>query len=77
MLDFVAALSYLVQGKTKSAKAVWSAWCDFLKWHKRLAKERKAIRADVKREAPIYHGSIVLRYLFCRKAENGKRKAEN
>ena len=68
LLDFVAALGYLVQGKPKSAKAVWSAWCDFLRWHKRLAKERKVIRANVKREAPIYHGSIVLRYLF------GKRK---
>ena len=68
LLDFVAALGYLVQGKPQSAKAVWSAWCDFLRWHKRLVKERKAIRANVKREAPIYHGSIVLRYLF------GKRK---
>jgi hypothetical protein len=64
VLDFAAALSYLVQGKTGSAKAVWSAWCDFLRWHKRLAKERKAIRANVKREAPIYFGSIVLRYML-------------
>ena len=64
VLDFAAALSYLVQGKTESAKAVWSAWRDFLRWHKRLAKERKAIRANVKREAPIYFGSIVLRYML-------------
>ena len=63
-LDFAAAMSYLLQGKTKSAKAVWQAWCDFLRWHKRLAVERKAIRANVKREAPIYGGSIVLRYMF-------------
>lgn len=68
LLDLAAALSYLVQGKSKSAKAVWSAWCDFLSWHKRLAEERKVIRANVKQEAPIYYGSIVLRYLF------GKRK---
>ena len=66
-LDFAAAMSYLLQGKRKSAKAVWQAWCDFLKWHKRLAEERKAIRANVKREAPIYCGSIVLRYLFGKK----------
>ncbi len=66
-LDFAAAISYLIQGKTKSAKAVFQAWCDFLKWHKRLASERKEIRADVKREAPIYYGSIVLRYLFGKK----------
>jgi hypothetical protein len=67
MADFAAAMSYLLQGKTKSAKAVWQAWCDFLRWHKRLSKERKVIRADVKREAPIYCGSIVLRYLFGKK----------
>ena len=66
-LDFVAAMSYLLQGKTKSAKAVWQAWCDFLRWHKRLASERKAIRANVKREAPIYCGSIVLRYFIGKK----------
>ncbi len=64
VLDLAAAMSYLLQGKTKSARAVWSAWCDFLRWHKRLSKERKAIRANVKREAPIYCGSIVVRYLF-------------
>ena len=64
ILDFMAFVSYLLQGKTKSAKAVWSAWCDFLRWHGRLAKERKAIRANVKCEAPIYHGSIVVRYMF-------------
>ena len=64
VLDLAAAISYLLQGKTANAKAVWHAWCDFLKWHKRLAEERKEIRANVKREAPIYCGSIVLRYLF-------------
>ena len=67
VLDFAAAVSYLLQGKTKSAKAVWSAWSDFLRWHKRLAEERKAIRANVKREAPIYYHSIVLRYIFGKK----------
>jgi GT2 family glycosyltransferase len=66
-LDFAAAMSYLLQGKTKSAKAVWQAWCDFLRWHKRLASERKAVRANVKREAPIYCGSIVLRYFIGKK----------
>ena len=67
MLDMAAAVSYLVQGKKECAKAVWQAWCDFLRWHKRLAKERKAIRSDVKREAPIYQGSIVLRYILGQK----------
>ena len=67
LLDLAAAMSYLVQGKPKSAKAVWQAWRDFLLWHTRLAKERKTIRADVKREAPIYRGSIVVRYMLGKK----------
>ena len=64
LLDLAAALSYLVQGKRASAKAVWTAWRDFLLWHSRLAQERKTIRANVVREAPIYYGSIVVRYIF-------------
>ena len=67
LLDLAAALSYLVQGKKESAKAVWRAWWDFLRWHGRLSAERKAIRSDVKREAPIYYGSIVVRYIFGKK----------
>ena len=67
-MDAVAALGYLVQGKPKSARAVWQAWRDFLRWHGRLSAERKAIRTNVKREAPIYHGSIVLRYILGRKS---------
>ena len=70
MLDFAAAISYLLQGKKASAKAVWQAWCDFLSWHKRLSAERKAIRKDVKREAPIYYGSVVLRYMFGKREFN-------
>ena len=66
-LDFAAAMSYLLQGKRQSAKAVWTAWCDFIVWHKRLSAERKKIRRNVKREAPIYYGSVVLRYMFGQK----------
>ncbi len=71
ILDMLAALVYLLQGKVAYTKAVFKAWCDFMAWHGRLAKERKAIRANVKGEAPVYYGSIVLRYLF------GKRKFQN
>ena len=67
MLDFAAFLVYLLQGKSKSARAVFQAWRDFLRWHPRLKAERKTIRANVKREAPVYYGSIVLRYCFGRK----------
>ena len=70
VLDFAAAMSYLVQGKRASAKAVWQAWCDFIAWHKRLSTERKAIRKNVKREAPIYYGSVVLRYMFGKREFN-------
>ena len=67
MLDFAAFLVYLLKGKSKSARAVFQAWRDFLRWHPRLKAERKTIRANVKREAPVYYGSIVLRYIFGRK----------
>ena len=67
-LDLAAAMSYLVQGKTQSAKAVWQAWCDCLRGHKRLSAERKVIRKNVKHEAPIYYGSVVLRYMFGKKS---------
>lgn len=70
LLDFAAAASYLVQGKRQSAKAVWQAWSDFLAWHKRLSAERKQIRSGVKREAPIYFSSVVLRYLFGKREFN-------
>ncbi len=66
-LDFAAFLLYALQGKRQSAKAVWQAWRDFLCWHKRLSAERRQIRRNVKREAPIYCGSIVLRYLLGRR----------
>ena len=71
ILDMLAALVYLLQGKVAYTKAVFKAYGDFMAWHGRLAKERKAIRANVKGEAPVYYGSIVLRYLF------GKRKFQN
>ncbi|MBR5807314.1 MAG: glycosyltransferase family 2 protein [Alistipes sp.] len=70
VLDFAAAMSYLVHGKNASAKAVWQAWHDFMAWHKRLSAERKEIRKNVKREAPIYYGSVVLRYMFGKREFN-------
>ena len=67
MLDFAAFLLYALQGKKQSARAVLQAWRDFLRWHGRLSAERKAIRSNVKQEAPIYKGSIILRYIFGRR----------
>lgn len=69
LLDFAAALSYLAGGNSAGAKAVFRAWSDFLRWHKRLAAERRVIRGSVKRESKyIYKGMIVARYFI------GKRK---
>lgn len=63
-LDGLAFFSYLVRGKWQCAKAVLQAWRDFIRWHSRLREERKEIRCSVKREAPMYYGSVVLRYMF-------------
>lgn len=68
LLDFAAAMSYLAGGNSAGAKAVFNAWRDFLRWHKRLASERKVIRGSVKCEPKyIYKGMIVLRYLLGRR----------
>lgn len=67
LLDMAAAMLYLLQGKWSYTKAVFQAYCDFVAWHKRLAKERRDIRANVQAEAPIYCGSVIVRYLFGRK----------
>ena len=70
--DLLAALSYLVQGHPDWALAVVRAHKDFLKWHRRLAAERKTIRASAVCEpSTIYKGSIVLRYL-CGRRKFGK-----
>lgn len=70
--DTLAAISYLAQGQPRWAWAVARAYWDFLKWHSRLASQRKAIRsAVVKESSAIYKGSIVVRYML------GKRKFNN
>ena len=65
ILDLAAALSYRVKGDKEGARAVFAAWRDFLRWHKRLSAERKQIRKSVVRESQyIYKGAIVWRYLL-------------
>ena len=73
MLDLMAAMSYVAKGNFRGAWAVARAYGDFMRWHRRLAEERKQIRSTAKVTkcpATIYRGSIVLRYMF------GKRKFE-
>lgn len=63
--DFAAALSYLMQGHCKAFCSVFKAWWDFLCWHGKLSKKRAEIRSKVVCESKqIYHGSILLRYMF-------------
>ncbi len=65
LLDMVAAVSYLIGGNWGGFKAVPAAYRDFIKWHPRLARERKAIRATAVGESPyIYKGMVLLRYLL-------------
>ena len=68
LTDLAAAMSYLAKGDTKAFKAVFAAWGDFIRWHSRLSRERKAIRGAVKQESKyIYKGVIVLSYLIGRR----------
>ncbi len=66
VLDLAAACSYLLQGRAANFRAVFRAYRDFLSWHGALARKRRAIRGagKARASAPIYRGSIVLRYLF-------------
>lgn len=65
VLDLLAALSYLAQGRADNFRAVFRAWRDFLRWHGALAEKRRAIRSSRKAEARhIYRGSIVVRYML-------------
>lgn len=69
LLDLLAALSYLVQGRIDNFWAVFRAYWDFLTWHKELARKRHAIRRTRRSDATkmIYRGSVVVRYLFGRR----------
>ncbi len=73
LLDGVAALSYALKGNLRGAWAVARAYADFMRWHRRLAEERRQIRSTAvcrRRLGTIYCGSIVVRYML------GKRKFE-
>lgn len=73
VLDLLAALSYLVQGRGDNFRAVFRAYGDFLRWHGALGRKRRAIRASRTGSAAknIYRGSVVLRYLLGRRVFGG------
>ena len=66
LLDVLAALSYLVQGRADNFCSVFRAYRDFFRWHPALARKRRAIRASRRRATVkhVYCGSVVLRYLL-------------
>ena len=68
-LDMLAALSYLLQGRSDNFCAVLRAYRDFIRWHKQLKNKRRVVRSAVKgsTRGKIYQGSIVLRYLLGRR----------
>lgn len=65
-LDVLAAVTYLVQGQGRNFCAVFRAWCDFLASRAALRRKRRAIHRvqNCDASAHIYHGSLLLRYLF-------------
>ncbi len=59
LLDLAAAVSYLLQGRWRSALAVFEAWGYFIQWHRTLAQKRHEIRTKATTESKyIYRGSI-------------------
>ena len=65
VLDLLAALSYLAQGRADNFRAVFRAWRDFVTWHPALSRKRRAVQSARKAEVRhIYRGSIVARYLL-------------
>lgn len=68
LCDMVSMAIYLLKGEFSLAGATLRAYIDFAKWHGELAVKRNETRKSVKSESEmIYRGSIVLRYIFCRK----------
>ena len=62
VLDLMAALSYLAQGRGDNFRAVFRAWRDFLRWRKEIRQQCRGTVAG-----KVYRGSVVLRYLLGRK----------
>ncbi len=76
LLDLLAAVVYLVQGRWRSAVAVGEAWWQFLCWHGLLSTKRKAIRSGrVAESTYIYKGSILFNSIFARSIIVPKRNS--
>ncbi len=65
ILDLLAAITYLAEGRGRSFWAVFRAYATFIRWHLSLAQKRRACRKDrVTESKHIYRGSIVWRYFL-------------
>ncbi len=65
ILDMLAAVTYLFDGRIASFWAVFRAYATFIQWHPALSKKRKICRKNRSQEAEhIYKGSIVFRYFL-------------
>ncbi len=68
LADAAAALIYLVKGQRAQFGAVVRAYRDFFARHGTLARERRDVQRSKRSKAThIYHGSIIVRYLFGRR----------
>ncbi|MFI3316795.1 MAG: glycosyltransferase family 2 protein [Rikenellaceae bacterium] len=66
-LDLVTAFSYLAKGEWGNFAAVFQAYRDFIAWHPRLFRKRRAVRKSRKSESThIFAGSVVMRSLLFR-----------
>lgn len=66
LLDFLAALTYLIAGHGANFCAVFRAYRDFIKWHPMLSRKRKAIQSARKASprAHILSGSVIIRFML-------------
>lgn len=68
VLDGLAALVYLLQGKVSFFKSVLKAHIDFYKWVKALRLKRRSIQNNaIQNPQYVYRGSILLRYFLGKK----------
>lgn len=68
VLDGASAMVFLLQGRVDFFKAVFSAHIDYYGWRKELKADRKRIASQSVTESRyIYHGFIILRYMFLNK----------
>ncbi len=69
-LDWLSATIYLLRGERKNFDAVRSARHDFKRMKRKSLREKRRLIQQTRTASPqgIWHGSIVLRYLFgCRR----------